>query len=252
MQFVGTRNKSDMLMYLAHVLTKINKRVLIIDSTQNQWYRNGYTRMSKGQHVYDFQGIDILSDVTNWLDIEESLKKTGETHVNYDVILVDIDSAEILEQEWPEFHERFYVGDFDRAHQLRDVNLIDTLIHTTLNTAIKRITLASKYKLNAEYFDTILSARLGKDIQWRSMNYIFEPDEIGEELRNYMQHEQDIPYKRLNKQYKDLLCEMISALYGLHINDVKDAMKPNFFRRSSNPKKAKTLKIFESTESAKA
>lgn len=225
-QLIGTRNKSDFVMYLAHVFTNLEKRVLIVDSTNNEWYRNGFTRLEKNQYLFDFQGIDILCGTKNWLDIEECLQRSGETTVGYDVILVDMDTTEALGQEWPIFTERFYVGDFDRAHQLLDAELIKTLFSTTKSNELKRITFESTYKVDSAYFENILEV----DVKWLSMNYLFEPDEQAEGLRLYMQHDQAVPYKRLNKQYKQLLTEIVSALLEVHIQEVKNAVKTPFFK----------------------
>lgn len=231
MQFIGTRNKTDFVIYLSHVLTQLDKRVLIVDNTRNEWYRNGYARETGEQRLFDFQGIDILYGTSNWLDIEAFLQQSGETSINYDVILMDMDTTEILEQEWPVFNERFYVGDFDRGHQLRDVELLRTLFRTSESNELKRITFESKYKMDAAYFESILKV----EVAWRSMNYLFEPDDFSDDLRIHMQHEQDIPFRRLNKQYKELLSEIVSALYEVHIKDVTDAVKPSFFSFRSKP-----------------
>lgn len=225
-QFIGTRNKTDFVIYFAHILTNLDKRVLIVDSTRNEWYKHGFTRMVNDQYLFDFQGIDILSGTTNWLDIEECLLRSGETTVGYDVILVDMDTTESLEQEWPDFNERYYVGDFDRAHQLLDAELIRMLFSTTGKNELKRITFESTFKLDGSFFESLLDTK----VQWRSMNYLFESDEHIEGLRLHMQHDQTIPYKQLDKQYKQLLAELVSELYGMHIQDVKDSVKSSFFK----------------------
>lgn len=240
MQFIGTRNKTDFVLYFSHVLTSLEKRVLVVDNTRNEWYRHGYARLKDDQRLFDFQGIDLLCGTTNWLEIEEALQQAGETTVSYDVIITDVDNTEILKQEWPEFDERFYIGDFDRAHQLRDVDLLKTLFNITDNMELKRITFESNYNLTDSYFESILK----EDVQWRSMNYQFAYDDLGEKLRAYMQYEQDIPFKQLNKQYKELLSEIISGLLDLHIKDVTDAVKPTFFKFHKKVKKTST-KILE-------
>ena len=225
-QFVGARNKSDLVMYIAHVLTNLNKRVLVVDGTRNELYKNGFINTEKSQFLFDFQGIDILAGSNNWLDIEECLQRSGETTIAYDAILVDHDYVETFSQEWPTFTDRFYVGDFDRANQLLDSEMINTLIETTENNEFKRITFESNYKMDTSYFESFLA----KNVKWRSINYLFQPDDLLEGLRMQMQHEQVIPYKRLSKQYKELVTEIVSALYEIHIKDITDAVKPSFFK----------------------
>lgn len=224
-QFLGTRNKTDLLMYLSHMLSNLEKRVLLVDCTKNQHYHYGFARLPEGNHLYDFLGIDILVNIDNWLQIEERLKEAGESTVGYDVILLDMDSTDVLHGEWPEFDERFYVGDFDRSHQLRDAEIIRTLFKTTDNKELKRITFESTYSMNPDNFDSVF-----QEVEWRSMNYLIEPDDKKEELLFVMQHDMTIPFKRLNKQYKELLTEIVSAMYEMHVKDVADAVKPSLFK----------------------
>lgn len=226
LQFIGTRNKSDFVLYLAHMLTNLKKRVLVVDVTKNKLYQHGYTRLGKEQHLYDFQGIDILCGIENWFDIEECLLRQGETSIAYDLIIIDMDSVEIVEQAWPEFNERFYVGDFDRANQLNDVALVKSLVQSTEDNRLKRITFESKHNFEADFFDTLLDM----DIEWRAMHYLFEPDEYIEELRIQMQHTHEIPYRQLSKQHKELLTEIVSMLFELHVDKVSEAVKAPFFR----------------------
>lgn len=224
-QFIGTRNKSDFILYLSHVLTSLNKRVLVIDGTQNEVYKHGYGPAGTN-NIFDFQGIDILASVSNWADIDQNLKKYDETIEDYDIVIMDIDTPELLKHEWPMFNDRFYVGDFDRSNQQRDVKLIRTLLESTGSSKIKRITFESDYQIDDEYFDM----QLTEPVEWNSMNYKFEPDEVMEVLRFKMQHEQIIPFSKLNKQYKNMLTEIISALYELHVQEIEDAVKPSFFK----------------------
>ncbi len=224
--FVGTRDKSDFVLYFAHVLDTMNKRVLIVDSTKNEWYRHSYTRYTDTQQVFDFQGIDILCGATNWLAVEKQLAAADETMTDYDVVLLDMDSKEMLEQDWPVFDERFYIGDFHRAHQSLDVELLHKLFEVTGTSELKRITFESNYRMNESYFETLLN----QDVLWKSMNYLVEPDDMADVLRLRMQHDQIIPFKQLNRQYKELLSEIISDLYGVHTKDVSDAVRKSFFK----------------------
>lgn len=225
-QFIGTRNKTDFVIYFSHVLTKLDKRVLIVDQTQNQLYLHGYTRLESNQNLFDFQGIDILCGMSSWKEVNEQLLKTNETVSDYDVILFDTDTPNAIQAEWPTVKDRFYVGDFERLHQQLDLSLIRTLFKSTGNRELKRITFENRYKMDDSYFAFLLD----EDVLWRSNNYLIEPDEIVEDLRIQMQHEQDIPFNKLTRQYKDVLIEMISELLVMHVKDISNAIKPTYFK----------------------
>lgn len=239
-QFVGSRNKTDFTLYLSHLINKLNQRVLIVDTTEQNLYRHGYTRLDVGQSLYEFQQIDILVGAKEWLDVEKLLRIEGESTTSYDTIIIDMDSEEIISNEWPIFDERYYIGDEERYHQILDVDLLHRLFDETEEKDIKRVTFKSGYELSSDYFDNLLNHRAN----WRSMNQIIEPDEFMIPLRIQMGHEHIIPFNKVNKQYKDVLTEIVSEIYQLHIKEVQDAVKPPLFRfGTKRNKKEKPGKI---------
>lgn len=235
-QFIGSRNKADFAIYFSHVLTSLEKRVLLVDATADQIYRNGYARLGKNEQVFDFQGIDLLCGAANWLQVEESLRKVNETTTNYDVIIVDMDSIDAIIQEWPTFDDRFYVGDEERLNQVRDIDLLHRLFDETDNRELKRVSFEGRYRLDGSYFDNLMNNR----VSWNSINYSIELDDFEASLRTKMQHEQTIPFTKLSKQYREVLHEIVSGLFEIHIHEVQGATKPSFFRFAKK-KKEKAL-----------
>ncbi|MEK5149129.1 hypothetical protein MKX53_19280 [Psychrobacillus sp. FSL K6-4615] len=236
-QLVGSRNKSDFTIYLSHLLTKLDQRVLIVDTTERGIYQHGIARLNGNQHLYDFQQIDILAGAKEWLDVEELLRIEGESTTNYDTVIVDMDSTKIISNEWPIFEERYYIGDEERLNQMQDIDLLHLLFDETEDKNIKRVTFKSGYELTGDYFDNLLNHRA----TWRSMNHMIEPDEFMISLRIQMGHDHIIPFKKVNKQYKDVLCEIVSEIYEMHIKEVQDAVKTSFFKfGTKRVKKEKT------------
>lgn len=231
-QLIGTRNKTDFTLYLGHALNSLGHRILVIDSTQNQLYRHGYTNNSVTEHIFEFQNIDILYGVTNWVDVEEKLRSMNETSTNYDAIIMDVDHSPPLLEEWPTFHERFYIGDHEKLNQIRDKELLHILFDQTDNTEIRRLTFESHFRLDNGYFDHLMNNRP----KWKSVHYHIEVDEVDTALRLQMQHEFNISFKRLSKQYKEVLQEVVSDIYEVHIKEVQDAIKPSLFRFGSKRK----------------
>ena len=230
---IGSRNKADFVLYLSHVISNLDKKVLIVDSTYDQIYRHGYTHLSKEEHLFDFQDIDILCGAKNWLQVEESLRTNNETTTNYDVVLVDMDSVEAVTREWPTFDNRFYIGDEERLNQVRDVELLHRLFDETENREMTRVQFEGRYKLDNSYFDNLMNNRT----KWVSLSYSIEQDDFEAALRTQMQHELAIPFKKLSKQYREVLTDLVSGLFEMHIHDIQNAVKPSFFRFSSKRKK---------------
>lgn len=220
-QFIGTRKKADFLMYLAYSLTNLNKRVLIVDQTTNEWYKYGYTRITENEQLYDLQGIDILCGTQSWLEVEECLRRSGETTGRYDIIMFDVDHIDVLNQDWPDFDERFYIGDFERDHIMRDAEMLNFSIRETKNNVFRHVTFSSKYKMNPDFIEVFLE----ENIKWNSVHYLFEPDEATDEMRLIIQHQQTIPYKQLNKQYKELITWLVAELVTVHVDEVRGKNK---------------------------
>ncbi|TYS60694.1 hypothetical protein FZD47_21030 [Bacillus infantis] len=229
---IGTRSKADFSLYLSHMMTSMEKRVLLVDVTAQQQYRHGYTRLRKEEQLFDFQGIDILCGPKSWLQIEEQLRINQESTTNYDVVMVDIDTPEALGSEWPEFDHRFYIGDEDRLHQTLDVELLHRLFDETENTELSKITFEGKYELDSTYFNNLMNNRP----RWVSVEYFIELDDLESSLRFKMQHETIIPFKKLSKPYKETLSELISSIFHVHKEEVKGAAKQSFFRFGSKRK----------------
>ena len=58
--FIGAYDKTDMILYVAKILTMLEKKVLIMDSTINQKARYVVPAISPAmKYVTDFEDIDI-------------------------------------------------------------------------------------------------------------------------------------------------------------------------------------------------
>ena len=58
--FIGAYDKTDLIVYVAKILTLLNKKVLVIDSTTNQKVRYIIPTISPAvKYITDFENIDI-------------------------------------------------------------------------------------------------------------------------------------------------------------------------------------------------
>ena len=218
---IGTRKKADYLIYLAYAMQAIGKRVLIVDFTQNEIYRTGYVRLGPEGYLYDLQGIDILVGAQCWQDIPDLLGVSNENLDLYDVVLLDIDNLDSLQKEWPVCDDYVYVGDFERDHIKRDSELLQYLLSSLSQPFIRRVTYASKFKMNADFIEVLIKG----EMKWNSVHMLFEYDEAIEELRLIIQHQQTIPYDSLSRQHKELFNGYISELYMMHVDEIQENVK---------------------------
>lgn len=234
---LGSRSKSDFAIYLAHVIAKMGKRVLVVDSTKTNEYLYSYIRHEENEYLYDLQNIEILIGTNSWTTMVERLNAAGESVDNFDCLIVDSNDNSVTYNDWPQFHHTFYIGDNNRFTIMQDVDILNSYADYKGVNEIKRIHFESPFKVPEGYIDILLNNRI-------SFIEVFEPmeyDDSVHKLRNYMQHESAIPYNRLNKQYKQLLKILVTEMFSIGNKDLEASLKnhpfANFFGRFKSESK---------------
>jgi len=218
--FFGSKNKSDTLLYLGGMLRNLGKKVLIADMTAVDLYKHSYS-LDENLDLLDFDGVDILLNIPNRSKIDQQLLSSEESLESYDVVLYDVDSLDVLQSNlWSEIDANYYVGDFDLMHQKLDAKMIDYLAKTYTNR-LRRVTFETSYQISLD----AIEAYITEEIQWTSMNFLFENDEAQEGNRVRMQHENIIPLKGLSNQHRKMLTEVISHMFELPNSDIEIANK---------------------------
>ena len=88
--FIGSYDKTDMITYVARLLTIMGKNVLIIDSTALQKTRYIIPTMrAERQYITTFDRIDIAIGFENIQEIQNYKKTEENGEFNYDYILVE-------------------------------------------------------------------------------------------------------------------------------------------------------------------
>jgi hypothetical protein len=227
---LGTRDKTDFALYLSNVIANLDKRVLLVDATEKQLYRHGYTTLSGDQHLYDFHGVDILTGAVDWSHINILLKNENEQLANYDVVLLDIDSVHRANANWSGANTQIYVGDYERLTMERDKHLINSYIETNKNNKFQQVTYYVKTTIDPEYFDDLI----GYCVDWQGLPIEIEYDEIDLALRIAMQHQMKFSFKKLSKGYREGLTEIVTAIYGFHKNEVQRIFKQSLFKQPTH------------------
>ena len=90
--FIGSYDKSDIIIYIAKIITNMQKKVLVVDSTVTQKTRYIVPNMkAQKQYITTFENVDIAIGFENINQIKEYLKLSGGSF-EYDYVLIDIDS----------------------------------------------------------------------------------------------------------------------------------------------------------------
>ena len=111
--FIGAYDKTDLLLNIAKVLTVMNYRVLVVDSTINQKARYVVPAIDPTvSYITSFEDIDVAVGFESLENIRNYIGTTRE--LSYDIALIDIDNVEKIEK----FHMEnaninYFVTSFD-------------------------------------------------------------------------------------------------------------------------------------------
>ena len=96
--FIGTFDKTDLLIYVSRILVEMKKTVLIIDATVNQKAKYVVPVISPTMsYVTDFEGIDVAVGFSDYNGIKRYLGMPESAALTYDYILIDMDRPDLIE-----------------------------------------------------------------------------------------------------------------------------------------------------------
>lgn len=224
-QLLGTKDKTDFVLYLAHTLTSADKRVLVVDATKNEQYRYGYVRQ-ENETLYNIQEVDIMCGCRNWDDVVEKLAIVHVKATDYDCIVIDADCIEKLLLNWPKPAMTLYISDSDRFNLMQDIEYLQCYLDTCDMLELRQIHFESAYKLPHDYLQLLMHNR----ISFSGNSKVLEYDELQGKLRCMMQHDQVIPYSKLPKKYKLFLNELACELFqDLNMRDLQNTARTSLF-----------------------
>ena len=219
--FIGAYDKTDFILYVAKILTEMGRKVILIDGTltQKAKYIIPVIKPSKA-YVTEFEGIDIAVGFENIDNIKEYLAMPKLVDLNYDIALIDLDTAEGTKNfEIETFEQNYFVTSFYMYSIKRGLESISGL--TSPITAYK--VLFSKRALKEED-DYLNFLSLGSKIIWEEERIYF-PFELGDQTIIYNnQRVSKIKFKKLSNQYKEGLMYIVTK--------IADDVDPMILRRT--------------------
>lgn len=206
--FVGAYDKTDVILYIAKIISLIGKKVLVIDSTINQKAKYVVPVINPTKsYITNFEGMDIAVGFNNLQQIQEYLG-TEDKKIDYDIILIDIDSTESIEiYDMKKANKNYFVTSFDLYSLKKGIEIIDGLNETI---QLKKV-LFSKYATEEED-DYLNFLSLGHKVIWESERIYF-PLELGDQstiIENQMLSK--IKIRKLTNQYKKSLLYMAEEI----------------------------------------
>ena len=209
--FIGAYDKTDLILYVAKILTVLGKKVLVIDSTINQKARYIVPVINPAlKYVTEFEEIDIAMGFENIQDIKNYLGLSDNQDMEYDIILVDTDDIEGFHSYGlEEASKNYFVTSFDNYSLKKGLEVLGGLKNPISLTKV----IFSKEILKEED-DYLNFLSLGYKVIWNEYRLYF-PIENGDLSVIYEnQRVAKIKFKKLSVQYKDGLAYLAEEILG--------------------------------------
>lgn len=209
--FIGAYDKTDLIVYVAKILTTLDQKVLVIDATVNQKARYIVPAINPTTtYVTDFEDMDIAVGFSNIEHIKQYLGLSEGQELEYDIILVDTDNlAGFTNFELDVAQKNYFVTSFDNYSLKKGLEI---LIGVPSVVSLTKV-LFSKEMLKEED-DYLNFLSLGHKVVWNEYRIYF-PIENGDLSVIYEnQRLAKIKLKKLSVQYKDGLAYLAEEILG--------------------------------------
>ena len=217
--FFGGYDKTDLILFLAKMAVLSEKKVLVVDTTASQKTRYTVPTMSPTQkYITTFEDIDIAVGFSN---IDEIVEYTYEDILNYDMLLLDIDSLTAYQNFGVEpLDEHCFVTGFDLYSIRRGLEVIEGLPSPT---RVSKIYFTKDMLPEEDEYIMFLSQ--GLKVIWND-EIIYFPFERGDQnVINTNQRFAKIKIRGLSKNYLDALAFIAEENLGLTDSEVRKAMR---------------------------
>ena len=219
--FVGSYDKTDMILYMAKILTIANKKVIVVDTTALQKARYIVPSMQAlKKYITTFQGVDVAIGFENFEDIKEYQKANDQVE-EYDFALIDIDSGRGYNNfEIVSTDKHYFVTSFDMYCLKRGLQVFKTL---KFPVRVTKVYFSKEMFASEDEYLNFLSA--GLRVKWNN-EIVFFPFETSELNTIYAnQRSSRIRIKGLSMQYMDSLSFIIEDFSGMQERIIKKAVK---------------------------
>lgn len=200
--FIGAFDKTDFIIYVAKMLTIADKKVLVADTTILQKARYVVPNINPTvSYITEYENIDIAVGFYSLEDIMDYLAKNNEQEIEYDYVLIDIDSYNAIANFGISNETKnYFVTSFDAYSIRRGLETLQQLKEPLQLTKI----IFSKEVLRSEdeYLEYLA---LGYKVLWNDYKIYFPLEQGDQTAIINNQRVAKIKFGNLSSQYKDSL-----------------------------------------------
>lgn len=204
--FIGAFDKTDLMVYVARILVELQKKVLIVDSTIIEKTRYSVPSILPSKcYVTEFEGIDVAIGFNDIKSIEDYL---GVSNLQYDLVLIDIDSHENFEKfNMQEADKNYFVTGFDNYSLKKGLEAIGKM-----DTKVPMTKILFSRDMLQEEEDYLNFLSFYYSVQWVGDKIYFPYDNGDSTVIIENQRAAKISFKNLSSEYKNGLTELANQI----------------------------------------
>lgn len=207
--FIGAYDKTDLILYVAKVLTELKKKVLIVDTTimQKAKYVVPVINPTKS-YITEFEGIDVAVGFDNTNDIKKYLSIQDNEDFEYDYMFIDTDNYDgIVRFNMQNADKNYFVTSFDAFSLKKGIEILNQI---NIPIHMARIFYSKEMlKEEEEYFDYL---SLGIKIIWdeEKIYFLLENGDQSTIIEN--QRIEKIKFKNLSTEFKESVAFLVNNM----------------------------------------
>lgn len=218
--FIGAFEKTDLIIYIAKILTEVGKKVLVIDTTILQKARYIVPCIAPTKfYVTEYEKIDVAVGFDSIADLNKYL---GNIEEDYDIVLVDTDDYNKFNSFELENAEKLYfVTAFDSFSLKKGMEIIGTMRN---KVRMKKVLFQREIIEEDDAYLNLLS--LTYPIEWEEEKVYFPYDQGDLTAIIENQRVTKIKFKNLSEQYRYSLFELAREIIpDIRHNEIKRVLK---------------------------
>lgn len=204
--FVGAFDKTDLIIYIAKILTELGKKVLVIDTTVLQKARYIVPAIAPTKnYVTEYENMDISVGFSSFEMLDSYI---GDIKADYDITLIDIDTYEMFDSfEANDADKIYFVTAFDSFSLKRGMEIIGTMRN---QVSMKKILFEREIlEENDEYLNQL---SINYPIHWEKekIHFPYDQGDLTAIIENQLVSK--IKFKNLSSEYKDGLTMVVQDI----------------------------------------
>lgn len=219
--FIGAYDKTDLIIYMAKILTILGKKVLVVDSTTNQKAKYVVPVINPTKaYVTQYENFDVSVGFKNFDDIASylSVERIGNL---YDVALLDIDESKTFNDfEMRNSTKNYFVTSFDLFSLKKGLEVL-----TGLEETIKMTKVLFSKNADKEENEYLNFLSLNYKVIWDDEIIYFPIDKGDSSAMIENQRISSIKFRNFTEEFMIGFSILAQEVAGVGLNDIKKVLK---------------------------